>query len=160
MPVEHATVDGQPGYRWGQAGTVYTYTTGSATSRARAYASAARQGVAARASGYEPARTYTPPAAVAAVARRALDERAQRPPSERGMTAVGIARARDLSTRRPVSLDTIRRMDSYFARHEVDQQGATWATYGRGRQAWDGWGGDLGRSWVAAILRTLTKKPS
>jgi len=160
MPVERATVDGQPGYRWGQAGTVYTYTTGSATSRARAYASAARQGVAARASGYEPARTYTPPAAVAAVARRALDERAQRPPSERGMTAVGIARARDLSNRRPVSLDTIRRMDSYFARHEVDQQGATWATYGAGRQAWDGWGGDLGRSWVAAILRTLTKKPS
>jgi hypothetical protein len=160
MPVERATVDGQPGYRWGQTGTVYTYTTGSATSRARAYASAARQGVAARASGYEPARTFIPPAAVAAVARRALDERAQRPPSERGMTAVGIARARDLSTRRPVSLDTIRRMDSYFARHEVDKQGATWATYGAGRQAWDGWGGDLGRSWVAAILRTLTQKPS
>jgi hypothetical protein len=157
MPVERATVDGQPGYRWGQAGTVYTYATGSASARARAYASAARQGVAARASGYEPARTYTPPAAVAAVARRALDERAQRPPSERGMTAVGIARARDLSNRRPVSLDTIRRMDSYFARHEVDQQGATWSTYGAGRQAWDGWGGDLGRSWVAAILRTLSK---
>ena len=157
MPVERATVDGQSGYRWGHAGTVYTYTAGSASSRARAYASAARQGVAARASGYEPARTYTPPAAVAAVATAALEARAAAAPSERGMTAVGIARARDLSNRRPLSLDTIRRMDSYFARHEVDKQGATWATYGAGRQAWDGWGGDLGRSWVAAILRSLSK---
>ena len=157
MPVERATVDGQPGYRWGRDGTVYTYTAGSASSRARAYASAARQGVAARATGYEPARTYTPPAAVAAVATAALEARAAAAPSERGMTAVGIARARDLSNRRPVSLDTIRRMDSYFARHEVDKQGSTWATYGAGRQAWDGWGGDLGRSWVAAILRSLSK---
>jgi hypothetical protein len=33
-------------------------------------------------------------------------------------------------------------MVSYFARHEVDQQGSSWETYGKGRQAWDGCGGD------------------
>ena len=40
-------------------------------------------------------------------------------------------------------------MVSYFARHEVDKQGSSWETYGKGRQAWDGWGGDPGRRWAA-----------
>lgn len=152
MPVERATVDGQPGYRWGQAGTVYTYTTGSATSRARAYASAARQGVAARASGYEPALTYTPPAPVAAAAAAALEARAAAAPSNRGMTAVGIARARDLSNRRPLSLETVKRMNAYFSRHLIDKQGSTWDEKGKGWQAWNGWGGDPGARWARSIL--------
>ena len=152
MPVERATVDGQPGYRWGQAGTVYTYTAGSASSRARAYASAARQGVAARATGYEPARTYTPPAPVAAAAAAALEARAAAAPSERGMTAVGIARARDLSNRRPLSLETVKRMAAYFSRHLVDKQGSTWSEKGKGWQAWHGWGGDPGARWARSIL--------
>ena len=156
MPVERATVDGQSGYRWGQAGTVYTYTAGSASSRARAYASAARQGVAARATGYEPARSYTPPAAVAAVATAALEARAAAAPSERGMTAVGIARARDLSNRRPLSLETVKRMAAYFSRHLVDKQGDTWSEKGKGWQAWNGWGGDPGRAWADRILASMT----
>jgi hypothetical protein len=135
---------------------VYTYTAGSASSRARAYASAARQGAAARASGYESDRSYTPPAAVAAVATAALEARAAASPSNRGMTAVGIARARDLSNRRPVSLETVKRMAAYFSRHLVDKQGSTWDEKGKGWQAWNGWGGDRGRSWVAAILRSLS----
>jgi hypothetical protein len=153
MPVERVTSNGRPGYRWGKVGKIYLYTPGSATSRARAYALAARQG---QAAGAEDEPTWKPPAAVAAVARRALEERAKRPASQRGMTAVGIARARDLSNRRPVSLTTIERMNEYFSRHEIDKQGSTWATYGKGRQAWDGWGGDPGRAWAAAILRSLT----
>ena len=67
--------------------------------------------------------------------------------------AESIARARDLANRRPVSLDTIRRMASYFARHLVDKQGATWADKGKGWQAWNGWGGDPGRTWAHSILR-------
>ena len=152
MPVERATVDGQPGYRWGQTGKVYTYTAGSATSRARAYASAARQGVAARASGYEPDRTFTPPAPVAAAAAAALEARAAAAPSNRGMTPVGIARARDLSNRRPLSLETVKRMAAYFSRHLVDKQGATWGEKGKGWQAWNGWGGDPGARWARSIL--------
>ena len=152
MPVERVTVDGRPGYRWGATGKAYLYTPGSATSRARAYTLATRQGQAAGAD--EP--TWKPPASVAAVARRALEERAKRPPSQRGMTAVGLARARDLSNRRPVSLRTVERMDDYFSRHEIDKQGSAWPTYGKGRQAWDGWGGDPGRAWAAAILRSMT----
>jgi hypothetical protein len=69
------------------------------------------------------------------------------------MTAVGLARARQLANRDPVSLDTIQRMASYFARHEVDKQGSTWDERGKGWQAWQGWGGDEGRSWANQIMK-------
>jgi HK97 family phage portal protein len=89
-----------------------------------------------------------PPKGVADNARRALEVRATKPESERGMTAVGIARARDLANRKPLSEDTIRRMLAYFERHEVDKQGSTWDEQGKGWQAWHGWGGDDGWSWA------------
>lgn len=44
MPVEHATADGRPGYRFGPAGHVYPYTPGDTESMRRAHALAARQG--------------------------------------------------------------------------------------------------------------------
>ncbi len=90
--------------------------------------------------------SFRPPAPVAAAARRALERRAQQQPSNRGMTPVGLARARQLLHRQELSPQTIDRMVSYFARHELDKQGSSWESYGKGRQAWDGWGGDPGRS--------------
>jgi hypothetical protein len=83
----------------------------------------------------------------------ALDVRESKPASARGMTLVGLARARQLANREPVSLETIQRMASYFARHAVDKQGSTWADQGRGWQAWHGWGGDAGMDWVQSILK-------
>ena len=82
--------------------------------------------------------SFRPPAPVAAAARRALERRAQQPPSNRGMTPVGVARARQLLHRQELSPQTIDRMVRYFARHEVDKQGSSWSSYGKGRQAWDG----------------------
>jgi capsid protein len=99
--------------------------------------------------------SYTPPQAVADAAQRALDVRSEKPESQRGMTPVGVARARDLSNRRPVSVDTLRRMASYFARHAVDKDGSTWSEQGPGWQAWHGWGGDAGRDWADRILREI-----
>lgn len=96
--------------------------------------------------------TFTPPAAVAANARQALAVRESKPPSQRGMTAVGLARANQLASRDPVSLETVRRMVAYFERHEVDKQGATWDDQGPGWQAWQGWGGDEGRAWARRIM--------
>jgi hypothetical protein len=96
--------------------------------------------------------THTPPEAVADNARMALEVRAEKPPSEQGMTLVGLARARQLAERRPVSVATLRRMVSYFARHEVDKEGATWEERGKGWQAWYGWGGDEGRDWAQSII--------
>lgn len=99
--------------------------------------------------------TYTVPEIVAENARRALEVRASKPASERGMTLVGLARANQLAKREPISLNTVRRMAAYFARHEVDKQGSTWDQQGRGWQAWYGWGGDEGRDWAKEILATI-----
>ena len=79
------------------------------------------------------------------------------------MTAVGVARARDLSNGKKISADTIKRMHSYFARHEVDKKGKDWANQSNpsaGYIAWLGWGGDAGRSWVNGIIKKLDAKES
>ena len=75
----------------------------------------------------------------------------------RGGTEVGVARARDISNRRNLSFDTVQRMNSYFARHEVDKQAEGWnqgeeGFASAGRIAWQLWGGDAGRDWAAAII--------
>jgi len=90
-------------------------------------------------------------------AQRALEVRRTKPESQRGMTVVGIARARDISNRTQLSPDTVKRMASYFARHEVDKDGETWGDQGKGWQAWHGWGGDEGRAWVKRKLAELER---
>jgi hypothetical protein len=154
LPVNRVTQNGRPGYRWGDSGTFYAYTPGNEASRARAEARATAQGQAARAAGYEEP-TYTPPASVAAAARRGLALREAQPPSNRAGTSVGLARARDLANRRPLSVSTLRRMVSYFARHEVDKQGEGWGVDSKGYQAWLLWGGDPARSWATRQLTNL-----
>jgi len=98
---------------------------------------------------------FYPPQGVIDNAKRALKVRNEKPASQRGMTPVGIARARDLSNRRPMSPDTIKRMVAYFTRHEVDKQGETWVDQGKGWQAWQGWGGDEGYTWAKKVLRQM-----
>jgi len=91
-----------------------------------------------------------PTAEMADEARQGLAWRAE---YNRGGTAVGVARARDISNRVNLSPDTIRRMVSYFARHEIDKeaQGFRPGEEGypsAGRIAWALWGGDPGKSWA------------
>ena len=102
--------------------------------------------------------SYIPTQAMADNARRALEIREKKPMSQRGMTSVGIARARDLMNKRPMSEDTVRRMKAFFDRHEIDKQGDTWDEQGKGYQAWMGWGGDEGYSWSTAIVERLNKQ--
>jgi capsid protein len=102
--------------------------------------------------------SYIPTQAMADNARRALEIREKKPMSQRGMTSVGIARARDLMNKRPMSEDTVRRMKAFFDRHEADKQGETWEEQGKGYQAWNGWGGDAGYSWSTAIVERLNKQ--
>ena len=71
----------------------------------------------------------------------------------RGGTAVGVARARDIKNRVNLSPETVRRMVSYFARHEVDKQAQGFSPGkegypSAGRIAWALWGGDPGQSWA------------
>lgn len=96
-----------------------------------------------------------PPKGAQEAAKRALEVRADKPESQRGMTPVGIARARDLSNGQTLSPDTVRRMLNYFTRHEVDKQGKTWSDQGKGWQAWHGWGGDPGFSWSRKVVKQM-----
>lgn len=78
----------------------------------------------------------------------------------RGGTEVGVARARDISNKRNLSLDTIQRMNSYFSRHEVDKQAKGWndgedGFPTAGRIAWQLWGGDAGRDWAKRIMESV-----
>jgi len=98
---------------------------------------------------------FVPPAEVRANAKRGLELREKH---GRGGTEVGVARARDLSNGASISLDTIHRMVSYFARHEVDKQGEGWGKDSAGYIAWLLWGGDAGRSWANRISKENEKK--
>ena len=92
----------------------------------------------------------TPNEAMKEEAQRGLDWRNE---FGRGGTEVGIARARDIVNGRDLSEETIGRMVSYFARHEVDKEAEGFRPGedgypSNGRIAWALWGGDPGKTWA------------
>jgi len=94
-----------------------------------------------------------PPAAVARTAKRGL---AARKKYKRGGTAVGVARARDLSRRANVSQRTIDRMYSYFSRHRASRyENAKRISdpTSAARIADDLWGGSSGFRWAKKVRR-------
>jgi hypothetical protein len=94
---------------------------------------------------------FVPPAAVAREAAKGLVLRST---FHRGGTSVGIARARELKNREAVHPTVIKRMYSYFARHEVDKKGKDWDNKTRpsnGKIAWLLWGGGAGRVWATTV---------
>jgi HK97 family phage prohead protease len=98
--------------------------------------------------------SYAPTDGMVDEAKRGLAWRAE---FGRGGTAVGVARARDIANRRNLSLDTVKRMRSYFARHEIDKDAEGFRPGedgypSAGRIAWALWGGDAGQAWSASIL--------
>ncbi len=116
-------------------------------------------------------RNLTPPQAARDAAARALQWRKQ---GRKGALSAqqahglgigsGAVRAATLAHGRDVSPDTVKRMASYFARHEVDKraQGFRESESGfpsRGRVAWDAWGGDAGRDWAMREAAALRRNP-
>ena len=106
--------------------------------------------------------TFTPPESVASAAKRALDWIADGKAGS-GFTSAGRTRAGQLSRREGISRDTIMRMVSFFARHEVDKkaEGFTQGEKGfpsPGRVAWDAWGGDAGKSWAESVSSKFNKE--
>lgn len=101
---------------------------------------------------------FTPPKTVQQNAARGLELRRE---FGRGGTEVGVARARDLSNGKSLPLETINRMVSYFARHEVDKKGENWGNASnpsKGYIAWLLWGGDAGKAWANSIAEREKKK--
>ncbi|MBU0458994.1 hypothetical protein KJ652_04110 [Patescibacteria group bacterium] len=77
---------------------------------------------------------------------------------KRGGTSIGIARARDLKNRKRLSPKTIKRMVSFFARHEVDKRGKNFGNPDKpsnGFIAWMLWGGDPAKKWAKSILMEI-----
>lgn len=104
--------------------------------------------------------TFTPTEEMAQEAALGLKWRAE---YGRGGTEVGVARARDLSNKRNLSVRTVKRMNNYFTRHEVDKQVTGW-NQGEdgfptaGRIAWQLWGGDPGQAWSARMVARIERE--
>jgi hypothetical protein len=104
--------------------------------------------------------TYTPTSGMKAAARRALRWKAEGKAKGAG-TPVGWGRATDIVAGRAMSLSTVKRMYSFFSRHEVDKKGKDFynsSNPSNGRIMWDAWGGDAGFSWSRKIAEREKNK--
>ena len=100
---------------------------------------------------------FTPPAGVREEAQKGLDWRSE---YGRGGTAVGVARARDLSNGVRISPETARRMKAFFDRHQKNEQAEGWSPGetgfpSNGRIAHALWGGDAGYAWSRKLVEQM-----
>jgi hypothetical protein len=84
---------------------------------------------------------------------------------KRGGTSIGVARANQLVNKENLSPDTVKRMYSYFSRHEVDKQGKGFKKGSEGypsagRIAWALWGGDAGFGWSRKVRNQIQNESS
>ena len=97
---------------------------------------------------------YKPTSGMQSAARRAIKLKEQGKANGAG-TAVGWTRAGQLARGETLSLSTVKRMYSYFSRHEVDKKGKDWdnaESPSNGKIMWLAWGGDAGFSWSRKIV--------
>lgn len=104
--------------------------------------------------------TYKPTDGMKTAAERALEWRRE---YGRGGTAVGVARARDIVNGKSLSEDTVKRMFSFFSRHETNKAEHYAAKENDGgptawRIAWDLWGGSGAFTWSRTIVERLKKE--
>lgn len=100
---------------------------------------------------------FKPPSGVRSEAQKGLDWRSE---FGRGGTAIGIARARDLSNGTKISPETARRMKAFFDRHQSDKNAEGWSPGEKGfpsngRIAHALWGGDAGYAWSRKLVRQM-----
>ncbi len=97
---------------------------------------------------------YKPTSGMQSAARRAIKLKEQGKAKGAG-TAVGWTRAGQLARGETLSLSTVKRMYSFFSRHEVDKKGKDWDNAenpSNGKIMWLAWGGDSGFSWSRKIV--------
>jgi hypothetical protein len=110
--------------------------------------------------GVEKAEGYSPTAGMKSAAARAIRWREEGKATGAG-TPVGWGRARDIVAGRSMSLSVVKRMYSFFSRHEVDKKGKDFnntSNPSNGRIMWDAWGGDAGFSWSRGIVNRESDK--
>ena len=102
---------------------------------------------------------YKPTSGMQSAARRAIKLKEQGKAKGAG-TAVGWTRAGQLARGETLSLSTVKRMYSFFSRHEVDKKGKDWDNAenpSNGKIMWLAWGGDAGFSWSRKIVEREKK---
>ena len=106
--------------------------------------------------------TYKPPQGVREAAQRAI-EWIEAGLAGSGFTSVGRTRAGQLARGENVSIDTLKRMKSFFSRHKVDGQALGFNRGEKGfpsagRVSWDAWGGDAGFAWAESMVERYENK--
>ena len=81
----------------------------------------------------------------------------------RGGTIIGMTRANQIVNKTKLSPRTVRRMHSFFSRHEVDKRAEGFRPGEKGypsngRIAWALWGGDAGQSWARKKVEQLDRE--
>ena len=97
---------------------------------------------------------YKPTSGMQSAARRAIKLKEDGKAKGAG-TAVGWTRAGQLARGEALSLSTVKRMYSFFSRHEVDKKGKDFNNAenpSNGKIMWLAWGGDAGFSWSRKIV--------
>jgi hypothetical protein len=100
--------------------------------------------------------SYKPPKSVREAAQRAI-EWIDGGLAGSGFTSVGRTRAGQLARGENISIDTLKRMKSFLARHKVDGQALGFNRGEKGfpsagRVSWDAWGGDAGFAWAESMV--------
>lgn len=109
--------------------------------------------------------SFVPPKAVQSAARSGLALRKEhgrgglssQEAHKQGIGS-GIVRAANLVSGKGVTLETVKRMNAYFSRHQGDKKGKGWAPGSEGypsngRIAWLLWGGDSGWAWAKRVIK-------
>jgi len=99
---------------------------------------------------------YKPPKSVREAAQRAI-EWIDAGLAGDGFTSVGRTRAGQLARGENISIETLKRMKSFLARHKVDGQALGFNRGEKGfpsagRVSWDAWGGDAGFAWAESSV--------
>jgi len=92
--------------------------------------------------------TFTPTQAIASNAEKGLKLHEK---FNKGGTSVGLKRAQDLKNQKDQTTDDMKKIYSYFARHEIDKKAADFGNNdnpSKGYIAWLLWGGDDAQIWV------------
>lgn len=163
MPVQECSIDGKPGFKWGDQGACYTYEPGDEASMRDAKRKAILQGLAIgdvdmiRSARFETrAVDLTVTSEIAAAARKGLDL------YEAGRGGDGLVRATitdalTMASKGTLSEEKVRRMPAWFARHAVDKKPG-WDTPGEetpGYVAFLLWGGETAAAWAERKVEQL-----
>jgi hypothetical protein len=99
---------------------------------------------------------HTPPQGVRAAAKRGLKWH-EEGYSGSGLRPATVREAKSLAAGTAQTLDKVKRMNAWFARHESDRSAANREgdKPTPGEVAWELWGGDAGRSWSGKIMERV-----